>query len=66
MVMLYAYGAVLVKSGEWPILVACILSQNEFAHLPLRTGWDTWQDRKDDAWQEIGTSQTGWMKNALK
>lgn len=42
--VLYAYGAVLVKSGEWPILVAFILSQNEFAHLPLRTGWDTWQD----------------------
>jgi len=38
MAVLYAYGDVLVKSGEWPILVPFIFSENEFAHLPLRSG----------------------------
>ena len=42
--VLYADGDVLVRSGEWPILVACILSEHEFAHRPLRSGWDAWQN----------------------
>jgi hypothetical protein len=41
--VLYAYGDVLVRSGEWPILVPFILSENEFAHRPLRSGWEAWQ-----------------------
>ena len=36
--VLYAYGDVLVRSGEWPILVPFILSEHEFAHRPLRSG----------------------------
>ena len=44
MAVLYAYGDVVVRSGEWPILVPFILSENEFAHLPLRSGWDAWQN----------------------
>jgi len=40
----YADGDVLVRSGERPILVACILSDNEFAHRPLRSGWDAWHN----------------------
>lgn len=43
-VVLYADGDVLVRSGEWPILVAFILSENEFAHVPLRSGWEAWQN----------------------
>ena len=42
--VLYAYGDVLVRSGEWPILAPFILSENEFAHLPLRSGGDAWQN----------------------
>mgnify|MGYP001614658267 CR=1 FL=1 len=38
-VVLYADGDVLVRSGEWPMLVPLILSDNEFAHRPLRSGW---------------------------
>lgn len=44
MAVLYAYGDVLVRGGEWAMLVACILSDNEFAHRPLRSGWDAWQN----------------------
>jgi hypothetical protein len=36
--VLDADGDVLVRSGEWLILVAFILSENEFAHRPLRSG----------------------------
>ena len=42
--VLDAYGDVLVRSNEWPILVPFTLSKNEFAHRPLRSGGDTWQD----------------------
>ncbi len=42
--VLYAYGNVHVRSGEWPLLVPYILSKNELAHQPLRIGWDTWQN----------------------
>ena len=40
MAVLSSYGDVLVRIGEWPILVPLILSETEFAHRPLRSGWD--------------------------
>ena len=55
--VLDAYGDVLVRSNEWPILVPLTLAKNEFAHRPLRSGGDTWQDREGDAWQRIGAYQ---------
>ncbi len=44
MAVLYAYGHVHVRSGEWPMLIPLILSEKEFAHRPLRSGWDRWHN----------------------
>lgn len=40
----YAYGDILVRSGEWPMLVPFILSEHEFEHRPLRSGGDAWHN----------------------